>query len=538
MTGLKKRLSAILCATVLAVFGISSASIVYAGKSDVNVADNTSISGQIDEGKWRVSGGVYAAGGKIVFDENCKSDARVTARTFFKDCSYGGVTDVFSANYTLTINNIPEGENNRFSVASGLKKVADAVNSDGTTEVYFVNDGGTLKIGVMKNENGGKTDVVAPTADSTLAFGKQFKLGVSLVSDGYLTVTLSSPTAATKIICDDATSGNVGHSLSGLISIGQTAVCSAEVSSVKISAYDYDNAETPAVITEDFANNAYNGKLFYTRSDPNDMTTNEGGVRLENEALKFIGRPCFISTLDSYSNFELTFDITDVARKDVTDENGNVIAKKVSGWLGISLEADTAKGSFDNHARSNVLYTMQVVEKESKMYNRLFLTRFEQYPNAYKTNELDITSESNEGKVYNYKVVMQDGVFSIWYKLSDSADYLSQPLYTHDLGYTPFGSIAIMAYGDCGYTIDNLKIINNDYAPVIVERGYEAVKGRTEPDFVYEDVWSDDDVIANKIGKQKTVSTGCGANVAANAYAIIPMAICLLALAKRKKYHE
>lgn len=535
MTKQKRRILPFLCAAALCVGLTSSVSVAYAGKSNVNVADNVSIAGQLDEGKWRVSGGVTSTNGKISFNENCRDNARITARTTFKDCTYGGINEVFSSSYTFTIASVLQGENNRFAFASGLKRVAEELGGDGVSEVYFVNDGGALKIGIAKYAGGVKTDILAPYAVSGIAFGVKTKLDVSLTADGYLTVAVTPDGGDEIILCDDSTPGNIGHSTEGYIAIGQTAKCVAEISSVKISAYDYDNAETPLSVTETFDNNSYNGNAFYTRSDPNDMTGSDGGVRLENDTLKFIGRPCFISTIYSYSNFELTFDLVDVIRKNVTDENGNVTAKKVSGWLGISLESENPKGAFDNHARSNVLYTMEVTTKESKLYNRLSLSDFEQYPAAYKTDDMDITNEKNDGKVYNYKVVMHDGVLSVWYKTSDMSDFIVQPLFTTDLGYTPFGSVAIMAYGDCGYTFDNITIVNKDFAPKNVDIEYSAVAGRTEPDAAYEDKWSDNDLITNKIGKQSTKS-GCGSSV--GGLGIIPISLCVLALAKRRKNDE
>lgn len=536
MTGYKRFLSFLL-AVALVLCLVPAAVVAYAGESGVNVADNSSVSKQIDTAKWRVSGGVSSVNGKVKFDENCSETARITARSTFKDCSYGGVTSVFDSSYTLTVYSVPEGEDNRFAFASGLKRVANELGSDDTTEVYFVNDGSVLKIGVAKYADGVKTDVVAPAAMNGISFGTKFNLNVSLVAEGYLTVAVSPAGGDLIGICDDSTPGNIDHSLSGYIAIGQTAKCSAEISSVKISAYDYDNAETPLTLTETFDNNSYNGNAFYTRSDPNDTTNLDGGVRMENDTLKFIGRPSFISTMFSYSNFELTFDLVDVIRKDATDENGNVTAKKVSGWLGFSLDGDNPKGKFDNHARSNYLCTMEVVTREIKAYSRLSLMDFIQYPGAYKTDELDITNVNNEGKVYNYKVVMHDGVFSVWYKLSDVENYPSQPLYSANLGYTPYGSVAIMAYGDCGYTFDNLKIVNKDYAPKNVEIEYNAVSSRTEPDVKYEDKWSKDDLITNKIGKETTES-GCGSTVSGLGASACALCLCLFAAAKRKKRYE
>ena len=524
-----------LCLAVLLALAVSPIT-AYAGSSDVNVASSASFSKVLDESTWRTAGGVTASKGKIVFNEDCRASARITTRGFFKDCSYGGIDEIFRSAYSLTINDIPETDNARFAFVSGLQDVGDKLESDGASEVYFVKDGGALKIGVAIIEGDARKEIVAPKAVDGLAFGSSFDLNVSLVADGYLTVTLTVAGGSETVICDDGTKGNVGHVLEGFLSIGQTAVCNAEISSVSILAHDYKNAETPLVITETFDNDAYNGNAFYTQSDIDDTYTADGGVRVENGTLRFIGRPCFLSTKYSYSNFELTFDLTDVTRKNVTDDDGNVILKKANGWFGVSLESSVATGKFDNHARTSMLFTMEIESKEIKTYNRLSLDDFTQYPALYKEGDMDILSEANDGKIYNFKVVMHDGKFSVTYKLSDAENYPEVPLYSTDLGYTPYGSVAILSYGNSGYTLDNIKITNNDYAPVDVRIDYVGVKNRTEPDYAYEDKWTDDDLITGKTGK--TEKSGCGASL--SVCALLPLAVCFFGVAtiRRKNKDE
>ena len=538
---MKKLLQKIAPACIaLALCALPAVTVANAGKSDVNVADKTSITGQLDKGKWRIAGNVKSVNNAVVFDGDCSEDARITTRSVFKDCSADGIDEIYTSSFTLTIFDIPSGENNRFAVSYGMDKIAGELGEKGTSEVYFVNDNERLKVGVCKfdEESGAKTDIVAPVEYPSLDFGSSFTLNASLVTDGYMTVTIApAGVSAPYVLCDDATVGNTDHSVSGRVCIGQTAVCEATISAVKIKAYDYTNAATPIELTESFNKDEYNGNAFYTRSDPNDGTNLSGGVKVENGALTFTGRPCFISSVYSYSNFEMTFDLIDVTRKTVTDPaNGNVEKEKASGWLGFSLEASTGRGSFDNHARTNILYTMEVEEKISRLYNQLNSNpKMQEYPATYKTVEMDILSEKNEGKVYNYKVSMQDGVFSVWYKLSDSKTYPAEPLFSNDLGYTPYGSIAIMAYGYCGYTFDNIKIVNKDIRPQNVEIEYNGVKNRTEPDFVYADKWSDGDLITNKIGKTTSEKSGCGA--ALSGFTVLPI-LGAIAFVKRRKDHE
>ena len=92
-----------------------------------------------------------------------------------------------------------------------------------------------------------------------------------------------------------------------------------------------------------------------------------------------------------------------------------------------------------------------------------------------------------------------------------------------------------MAYGYCGYTFDNIKIVNKDIRPQNVEIEYNGVKNRTEPDFVYADKWSDGDLITNKIGKTTSEKSGCGASL--GGFTVLPI-LGAIAFVKRRKDHE
>ena len=253
----------------LALCAIPTFTVANAGKSDVNVADKTSITDQLDKGTWRIAGNVKSVNDSVVFDGDCSPNARITTRNVFKDCSADGINEIYTSSYTLTISDIPSGEDKRFAFSYGIEKIAGELGEKGTSEVYFINGGNdVLKVGVCKfdKESGAKTDIVAPTDYPSLAFGSSFTLNVSLVTDGYMTVTIApAGVSVPYVLCDDSTKGNTDHSDSGRVCIGQTDVCEATISSVKIKSYDYTNAATPIELTESFDNDEYNGNAFYTR---------------------------------------------------------------------------------------------------------------------------------------------------------------------------------------------------------------------------------------------------------------------------------
>ena len=92
---MKKLLQKIAPACIaLALCALPAVTVANAGKSNVNVADKTSITGQLDKGKWRIAGNVKSVNDAVVFDGDCSKDARITTRSVFKDCSADGIDEI------------------------------------------------------------------------------------------------------------------------------------------------------------------------------------------------------------------------------------------------------------------------------------------------------------------------------------------------------------------------------------------------------------------------------------------------------------
>ena len=521
--------SLLFAAFVLCLVPFLSPAAVSAGSSETTVADRSSLSSGIDGATWLNFGQVKGENGKIIFDDDVKENGRLVATTKIQDFSDCGLTEIFTAEYAITINNLPENEGNRFAVVFGLKDMEDKLGAKGSTEIYFVKSEGVLKVGVSRYSEDGEMKIVEPTAFDGIVFGKSFTLDASLNSDGVMNAAVSVSGGAKKTLADKSDPQNFAHSTEGYTAIGQNGKCAAEVSSVNIKAYRYFNAETPLEITENFDNGHYNRNAFFTRSQMDDSKGYAGGCYVKDGALKFDVLSSFISTVYRYSNFELTFDLVDVQRENVLDNNGNVQTPAVdNSWLGISFGSEENRGTFDNHMRNATVLTMSNKEGTFRMWtpypnaNKLF-----DYPDAYKTSEMKILSKDNAGKIYNYKVSMKDGNFTASYKLSTDENYPAVPLVDYYLGYTPYGSVSIIAYVFTGYTIDNIKITNTDYAPQEVAISYEQNGMKQTEDFKYEDKWSDSDLISVSEN-----GSGCSSAFGVSEYAtVIALALCAAASA-------
>ena len=533
-------------AAIFAVMCLSVPCVVAsAGSSVVNNASDETIVNGIDDAYWLNFGSVKGTDGNVVFDDTVSSSGRIIASTKIQDFSDCKIEDVFNASYSLIINDIPEDENNRFSLVYGLSDFESKLGSAGTTEVYFVKENSALKLGVKRiplTDGEDVVDVLPATAFSGITFGQKLTLKVSLDANSILKVEAGAAGVGLSTVLDESNVLNFNHSLNGYTGIAQNGKCSAKVMSVNIKSHRYYNAETPLEITENFDNGYYNRNAFFTRSQMNDAGGYAGSCYVENGALKFDVLSSFISTVYRYSNFELTFDLTDVQREPVYDQNGNVLkpAAGKNSWLGISFGVEESKGTFDNHARGNMLCTMQVSENALRMYKNLSVQSINGqnlfvYPSAYKTDKMDILNPENDGVIYNYKVTMIDGVFTIMYKTSEDENFPSVPLISVDLGYTPIGSVAIISYLYTGYTIDNIRILNKDIKPEDVTITYEKNGLKNTEDFKYTDTWNDKDLISNK--PSEAPSGGCGGSVM-GITTLIPALVAVALIAKRRKNDE
>lgn len=542
-----KKIIRIVCAFAAALAVVAAPyAVAHAGSSGVTVAEDSSFAGdRLDSAAWLTYGNVKGGNGKIVFDDGVRANGRVVATSKIQDYSESGLNEIFSAKYTLRIDDVPTETGNRFAIFYGLKDFEDKLGTEGSTEVYFVNDAGVLKAGVSRYSQSGEVKVADPAAFDCLAFGSEFTLEVSLDAESVLTAKLSEVGSGVKeTLADGDNMRNFGHSTEGYTGIGQNGKCVAEASSVRISAYRYVNAETPAEITENFDNGHYNRNAFFSRSQMDEANGYSGGCYVENGALKFDVLSSFISTVYRYSNFELTFDVIDAGREDVVDNNGNVLKPAVDGWFGVSVGSEENKGTFDNHVRGATILTMSVRDENMRLYNPGLVNApvngqyLIGYPDAYKTDGMRILDVANRGKIYNYKITMHDGRFTVMYKLSDAEDYPAVALFDLDLGYTPYGSVAIIAYKYTGYTIDNVKIVNKDYAPRNVELVYEENGMSSTADHEYKDNWSDDDLVAGKIGKSVSDGEKAGCSSSVEGFIAAPLALAAVALIKRRKKRD
>lgn len=540
----RSKIVLLLLCIALAVSAVGFLS-VSAGKSNRDVATNASFAGGIDTGTWYVAGGVTGADNTIVF--NSETNDSIISKQYAAELADYGVNDVLNADVTMTIAALPEGA--VFSVRFGLEMFMLDAGVANSGEIAFTGtDGGGIGISVNTYDaNGQKTTLHTGTSDYVAA-GTEFVLSADAATGGKFSISFGNGTD-TAAFWSNAQAENQPFDAVGYFGFSKAA--SAEnvnvvISSAVATAYAYDNPSNPVEVTETFDNNAFNKEAWFTISSGtgeyagSELTVKDGELLFNNtnEAL--------ISTRHEYSNFELTFDITDMHREAEIDADGNVI-NPVSGWIGIAFGSASHDSSFDDSVRRSTFFQFEPYQTNNA--DAVEGGRYLLWENYVPLGRTDIAfadgynfwnEDDVKGRTINVKFTMIDGVFSCWAKYEDEADFSETPHYTYDMGYTPLGYVRVLTYG--GFTggymaIDNLKIVNKDFnaEDYKVEIGYTSNVVEYDP-FEYTDTWNDNDLLADGAWYAEG---GCGGTVAVSvvwaAAALLAAAAAALAAIRKKE---
>lgn len=540
---MKKIFVSVLLALLIATSALCAIP-VSAGKSEVAVVPPSSLEGGIDGGTWVTSGNVKGENDSIVFDGDSSTSAKVTSMTKINDYTEYGIDTIFTAEFTVNIASISQETNNRLAFAFGLSRVSAALGSDGVAEVYFIQDTVGLKMGVSRyfqdtaDQSIKQVKIVEAQAVSGLAAELNFTVSVELSAAGVLTVTGQAEGSDSAVtVCDAKTDGNSGYSMEGFVCFGQVGRSNASISDVTVTSYDYVNMETPLEVEENFDNGHYNMNAWFSRSDAG--STVSGGISIDGTALRFRNAAnAIFGTRYSYSNFELTFDLLDVQRANEYDENDNLIYPKTE-WFGVSLGSTTYNGTFDSAVRGDVMFSFEPTGRYVRYHNYEDRVISTEWKEEYK--DKNFWDEANEGKVYNFKISMIDGVFSVYFKEQGDADFPATAFYEEDRGYTPSGYVKLIAYEPAGYLFDNIKIVNKDAEPIPVEITYTENSMSGTEDVEYTDTWNDDDLIANRVGEGSGESSGCNSSLVpacvsvAGVAAVAASAAAVISLRRKQK---
>lgn len=526
-----------------------------AGSSEVYIASSTSIDDtSIISGDFLTTGKVAAENGKAKFNTLSEKEKLTTKTKAFNLKEYG-VTTLLDFSSTLNFSSFAEDGN--FSMAFGLNNLKNETGAEDSFAVKVNYDSASKKfsIGVSEYTKDGEISVYASTVIGAIKINRDVTFKVFVDTDCNLTVSVL-PTGAsseTKLVSGYGLNVNPEGYIS-YVSSGRNEIT---LSDPQILVYEYDAPET-IDYTETFDKNGYNSNVFYSASTASPITPSS--LSVENGALRFKNTAAaYISTRYKYSNFELSFDITDMARTATFDDNGNVVSL-INSWFGIAFGVNSIDEPPDTTTRySTWLQLGRVVpgvENFVKPANVHYLLwdnngNWNNVTDPQYMTDFNPWSTKYDGEVINVKFAVTDGLVELFMKIDGDPDW-GEPYFTYDFGKVKTGYVRIFTAGNTGietkgieyndvgnFTIDNLSIKDTDHEnakTLLPTPEYKSNLWGKTPDYDYKTKPDDKDLIGNKISSGdmngSSAKSGCTSSVGLS----LPLiALAAIPFIKRKK---
>ena len=555
-----KKYKLLIAAAAIAV-GVAGAGLLpnavtaKAGSSEVYIASSTSIDDtSINSGDFLTTGKVAAENGKAKFNTISEKEKLTTKTKAFNLKEYG-VTTLLDFSSTLNFSSF--AENGNFSMAFGLNNLKNETGAEDSFAVKVNYDSASKKfsIGVSEYTKDGEISVYASTVIGAIKINRDVTFKVFVDTDCNLTVSVL-PTGAsseTKLVSGYGLNVNPEGYIS-YVSSGRNEIT---LSDPQILVYEYDAPET-IDYTETFDKNGYNSNVFYSASTASPITPSS--LSVENGALRFKNTAAaYISTRYKYSNFELSFDITDMARTATFDDNGNVVSL-INSWFGIAFGVNSIDEPPDTTTRySTWLQLGRVVpgvENFVKPANVHYLLwdnngNWNNVTDPQYMTDFNPWSTKYDGEVINVKFAVTDGLVELFMKTDGDPDW-GEPYFTYDFGKVKTGYVRIFTAGNTGietkgieyndvgnFTIDNLSIKDTDHEnakTLLPTPEYKSNLWVKTPDYDYKTKPDDKDLIGNKISSGdmngSSAKSGCASSVGLS----LPLiALAAIPFIKRKK---
>lgn len=438
---------------------------VSAGASDI-VVDNSSFTEELDSAVWNnPDADVGIEDGVLIFPENSTDTTSLITKTNARISNKHD--ELIRAEITMQLTKLPEKE--QFVIALGLASVEAVMGEAGNVEITFENNGGLKVAVIVYKEDGEAVTIAEPAACGLL--GNDLNIKTAISTKGVLDLTING-----NLICRK----ELPVSGEGRLGFLQTGSCAARISDIRIVSHKYDTPENVNVF-EDFENETINvnvltQKVFSpcttyapTRVFIDEIDGNRV-LRLQNAGNMYLGG------LYPYSNFEMTFDVLDLQRKDVVDEDGNIIVPKNENFC-ISFGGEAAD------------YTDWGYENATDL---VIFTNPSQLISWYTGRTVDLAakgypfSEEDCDKDFSVRFSVIDSVITVGIKWIDEEEFTDVMQYQATTT-TPTGFVHLWTTGAASnFAIDNFRIENKDEDAKIIEADYASALLEGPGDFDYQ----------------------------------------------------
>ena len=434
---------------------------VSAGKSEI-VLDESTIQSEIDSSRWNdPSEQVIAQDGVLVFPSDSTEETKLITKAGVQ-CN-DALDILVSAEANMQFVNLPKDK--KFVLAFGLKTIESELGEAGNIEIAFTNDDGVKASVVAYTQEGECVELVSA---KSCGAGKQANVNAVITTEGKLRLTVNE-----REICNV----KLPESGEGRVGFLQTGSCEVKISNVNIKFYKYDNPQN-CDISEDFEKGEYNKNLLTSQEVHGSYFDGPSRVCIEEYEgsqvyMVYNAGANYLGTMYKYSNFEISFDVPQLIRADQEDEDGNIVRGK-SAAFGVAFGGAGTDFQTWGYTSSADMVLFNQNSSVSSMNNG-YATIHPDYP--------FFSEDCTRG--FSVKISVIDAVVTAYLKWMDETQY--KEVVSYDLkGETPLGTIQIWTTGMGNFAIDNLKIVNKDKNPNLVEVDYASSVIEIPEDYQYE----------------------------------------------------
>lgn len=511
-----------------------------AGASRSLVVSASSIGeNKISSGDFFING-VTAKNGKAIFSPD-KTESSLVAKAYIANLKDYGVPVLFSATITLNAKSFADG--GEFSAMFGLGSFTATKGAANTFAITVSEGKGCIKIGAAEyRKEGAATDIYASREFPSIKLGSEFTVGAEVTTNNELTFKINGRTYKEYKLGVDAAG------FAAFLSSGANEIY---LSDTEIYGYRYEAPETVDYV-ETF-DNGYNANMFYSHSAaspfaPTNLSVADGKLCFNNTA------GAFFSTRYKYSNFELTFDISDL-RAEATYE-GETLTGLISGWFGIAFGLDSPDVNLDHVIKNGTWLNFEGIPMDVDHSTYYDGARYVVYDKAFDGRSWSSKAEVPMHNGYNgtsfslwdkdfisertvsVKFAMNDGLIEVYYRFEGEKEW-GEPYFAFDMGSLKTGYVAIIANGEktiskngikynsaAQFKIDNFSVRNTDFEgvkKVVTAPDYKSNYIDKASDYDYTTKTDDGDLIGDKLanGKLTEEKSGCGSGVFGGAISAI-----------------
>lgn len=513
----------------------------YAGQSDVIIVNNNYFSNDLPVGYFYKEGDIVSENAHIVFKPSSDGNSFINSKTKALNLKSVGIEKFIDLSSTLNFKSINNQTKAGFSF--GLSKMYSKHFGAGTTFIYFMNDNGTYKYGIDNYESMGKQVIVSPMImpSERFSLNTDVSVSISITASGGITLNIGGETVYSN--------ANAGCYTEGFFGVGQTGTSNFEIKTLVVTGKSYDTPTNAGDISVDFNDGLFNSNLWHCQGHIGYLQPSR--ICVEDKMLKFVNASEGIfSTRHPYSNFELVFDIPYIQRVPEYYEDGS-LKYPISSWIGVAFGRTTDNMSSSDAVNETPMFMFSPNLRDVNQYilpvqsTTVSLRNYGEVVSAavLKDNRNIWGEDVVNGRSYNVKLSMVDGVFNAYGKFEDENDY--QLLINYNFGFTPTGYIQFwsMGYAKFAYdsnanmqgnfAIDNISLKNLDNNPSITQVSYKSNRPDIPPDYNYVDTWDDSYLLSNQETETRTEVTiegnsGCSSTVFVELPVVCVLAACIV----------